>query len=115
MQKPYDPTISLPGIFSREILVVVALVIKSCPTLYNLMDSRLLGLCDFPGKNTGLDCHFLLQGDLPNPGIEPRSPTLQTDALTSEPPGKPIEKSMDGSKKKTLIGTLSSWKQSSYP
>ena len=27
--------------------------------------------------------------DLPNPGIEPRSPTLQADALTSEPPGKP--------------------------
>ena len=28
-------------------------------------------------------------GDLPNPGIEPGSPTLQADALTSEPPGKP--------------------------
>ena len=28
-------------------------------------------------------------GDLPNPGIEPRSPTLQTDSLPSEPPGEP--------------------------
>ena len=28
-------------------------------------------------------------GNLPIPGIEPRSPTLQADALTSEPPGKP--------------------------
>ena len=28
--------------------------------------------------------------DLPNPGIKPRSPTLQADTLTSEPPGKPI-------------------------
>ena len=27
-------------------------------------------------------------GDLPNPGIEPRSPALEADALTSEPPGK---------------------------
>ena len=27
--------------------------------------------------------------DLPDPGIEPKSPTLQADALTSEPPGKP--------------------------
>ena len=27
--------------------------------------------------------------DLPNPGIEPRSPTLQADTLPSEPPGKP--------------------------
>ena len=30
---------------------------------------------------------FPLSGDLPDPGIEPRSPTLQADALTSEPPG----------------------------
>ena len=30
-------------------------------------------------------------GDLPIPGIEPRSPTLQTDSLPSEPPGKPIK------------------------
>ena len=27
--------------------------------------------------------------DLPNPGIEPRSPTLQADSLLSEPSGKP--------------------------
>ena len=27
-------------------------------------------------------------GDLPNPGIEPGSPSLYTDALPSEPPGK---------------------------
>ena len=32
---------------------------------------------------------FPSPGDLPNPGIEPRSPALQTDALSSEPPGKP--------------------------
>ena len=32
---------------------------------------------------------FLSPGDLPNPGIEPRSPALEADALTSEPPGKP--------------------------
>ena len=30
---------------------------------------------------------FLSPGDLPNPGIEPRSPELQTDTLLSEPPG----------------------------
>ena len=33
---------------------------------------------------------FPMSGDLPNPGIEPRSPTLQADTLTSEPPGKPL-------------------------
>ena len=33
---------------------------------------------------------FPSPGDLPNPGIEPVSPALQTDTLPSEPPGKPI-------------------------
>ena len=28
-------------------------------------------------------------GDLPNPGIEPRSPALQADSLLAEVPGKP--------------------------
>ena len=31
---------------------------------------------------------FPSPGDLPKPGIEPRSPTLQGDALSSEPSGK---------------------------
>ena len=35
---------------------------------------------------SGLPCP--LPGDLPSPGIELRSPTLQADSL-SEPPGKP--------------------------
>ena len=36
---------------------------------------------------SGLSC--LAPGDLPNPGIEPRSPALQEDSLLSEAPGKP--------------------------
>ena len=32
---------------------------------------------------------FPSPGDLPDPGIEPRSPALQADALPSQPPGKP--------------------------
>ena len=32
---------------------------------------------------------FPSPGDLPDPGIEPSPPALQTDASTSEPPGKP--------------------------
>ena len=32
---------------------------------------------------------FPSPGDLPNPGIELRSPEFQADTLTSEPPGKP--------------------------
>ena len=41
---------------------------------------------------------FPFLGDLPNPGIEPRSPTLQADSLPAEPPGKP---------KNTGVGSLS--------
>ena len=33
---------------------------------------------------------FPTPGDFPNPGIEPRSPTLQADSSLSEPPGKSI-------------------------
>ena len=32
---------------------------------------------------------FPSSGDLPNPEIEPGSPALQADSLSSEPPGKP--------------------------
>ena len=67
-------------------------VTQSCPTLSDPMD------CSPPGSST---MGFSRQeywsgsplpspGDLPDPGIEPRSPSLQADALTSEPPGKPV-------------------------
>ena len=64
-------------------------VAQSCPTLCNPVD------CSPPGSSVRgifqarrVGCHFLLQGNLPDPGIEPRSPALQADTLTSEPPGK---------------------------
>ena len=37
---------------------------------------------------SGLPCPS--PGDLPDPGIKPRSPTLQADSLPFESPGKPI-------------------------
>ena len=42
-----------------------------------------------PDRRTGVGCHALLQGIFPTQGSKPRSPTLQTDSLLSEPPGKP--------------------------
>ena len=35
---------------------------------------------------------FPSPGDLPDPGIEPRSPTLQADSLQSKPPGNSVMK-----------------------
>ena len=37
-----------------------------------------------PGQNTGVGRQFPSPGDLPNPGIEPRSPALQVDSLPTE-------------------------------
>ena len=51
-----------------------------------------------PGQNTGVGSLSLLQEDLPNPGIKPRSPALQVDSLPAEPQGKP---------KNTGVGNLS--------
>ena len=44
---------------------------------------------EFSSKNTGAGSHSLLQGNLPNPGIEPSS-ALQADSLPSEPTRKSI-------------------------
>ena len=45
---------------------------------------------------------FPSPGDLPDPGIEPRSPSLQADALPSEPLGKP-QKKKGAPKSKQLV------------
>ena len=41
-----------------------------------------------PGKKTGVGCHFVLQGNLPDPGIEPASPTRAGGLSITEPPGE---------------------------
>ena len=40
-------------------------------------------------RNTGVDCHALIQGFLPDPGIKPGSPALQADSLPTVLSGKP--------------------------
>ena len=63
---------------------------KSCLALCNPRDcSPLLCPWNSPGKNAGVWLPCLPRGDLPDPGMEPRSPALQADSLPSEPPGKP--------------------------
>ena len=65
------------------------LIIKSCPTLVALWTVALQApVCwGFPGKNTGMRCHFLLQGIFLTQGLNPCllncrwSPALQADVL----------------------------------
>ena len=53
---------------------------------------------------SGLPCPS--PGDLPDPGMEPRSPTLQADSLTSEPPGKPTYLLPQGKSLQLSMATL---------
>ena len=63
---------------------------------HGLYPTRLLCPWEFPGKNTGVGRHFLLQGIFPTQGSNTgllfckRSPALQADSLPTEPPCKPI-------------------------
>ena len=67
------------------------LVAQSCLTRCDPMDYSLPGSSVHEILQTGILewQSFPSPGDLPNPGIEPRSPPLQTDSLMSEPLGKP--------------------------
>ena len=70
-------------------------VTQLCLTLCNPMDYTVHGIIQV---RTLEWVRFPSSGDLPNPGIEPRSPILQADPLPAEPPGKP---------KNTGVGSLS--------
>ena len=51
-------------------------LLQSCPTLSDSMDYSPSGSSvhgDSPGNNTEVSCHALLQGNLPDSGIEPAS------------------------------------------
>ena len=78
---------------------ICGLLAKSCPTLcdpidytvHGILQARILEWVAFP-----------FSGDIPNPGIERRSPTLQADSLPAESQGKP---------KNTEVGSLSLFQQ----
>ena len=52
-------------------------------------DHQLLCPWDFPGKNTGMDCHFLLQGIFPAHILKPRLLHCQADSLPLSHLGSP--------------------------
>ena len=71
--------------------VVAVLAAQSCLTLCNSMDYKAhqspLSM-EFSRQEHWNGLPFPSPGDLPDPGIKPRSPVLQADSLPSEPPGK---------------------------
>ena len=56
---------------------------------HGLKPTRFLCPWNSPGKNTGAGCHFLLQGNLPDPGIKHVSLALAGGFFTTEALGKP--------------------------
>ena len=64
-------------------------LVQSCLTLFDPVDCRPQAPLSmgFPRQEDWSGLSFLSPGDLPNPGIKPRSPALQADSLPSEPPG----------------------------
>ena len=73
----------LGGESEGEVKVKIA---QSCPTLCKPMDYTVHWILQARILEW---VAFLSPGDLPNPGIEPRSPVLQADSLPAEPQGKP--------------------------
>ena len=84
--QPHQPRVP------RKLLLLPCLVYQSCLTLCDPMELPVRLLCPwgFSGPRkfswSGLPCPP--PEDLPNPGIESRSPALQADYLLSESPGK---------------------------
>ena len=87
----YDAFVRVSPCTQKSVEVSVG---QSCPALCNPMDCSPAGSMGAlsigfsrPEYWSGLP--FPSPGELPNPGIKPRSPALQEDFLPSEPPGKP--------------------------
>ena len=64
--------------------VCVCLVISNSLGSHGLQPTRLLCALNFPGKHTGVGCHFLLQGIFLTQGLNPGLPHC-SQTLSSEP------------------------------
>ena len=85
----------MPGSTARDYISLslslsLSEVAQSCPTLATpwTVAHQAPPSMRFSRQEYWSGLPFPSPGDLPNPGIKPRSPALEADALTSEPPGK---------------------------
>ena len=69
--------------------------VQFCETLWTVACQAPLSV-GFSRQEYWSGLPFPSPGDLPDPGIKLRSPTLQADSLLSELPGKPIQTTICG-------------------
>ena len=85
---------STPGIKSdRYSLIISCACVLSHGQLFVspwTVSCRLLCPWDFPGKNTGVGCCFLLQRTFPTQGLNPRLLHWQVGPLPLRPLGSPV-------------------------
>ena len=72
--------------FCMNVKVKWKLVTQSCPTLFDTTNCSPPGSTEFSRQELWSGLPFPSSGDLPNPGIKPRSPALWADSLPTEPP-----------------------------
>ena len=83
----YMPLFLFPPSIFTILLVCVCVICVCAHVLSHVSASSVCGT--FPGRNDGVSCHFHLQGNLPDQGIELTSPDLTGRFFNTEPPGKP--------------------------
>ena len=77
------------------IYLCVCVHVRACSVVsdslrpHGVHPARLFCPWDFPGKNTGMGCHFFLQGIFLTQGWMPGCLHWQVDSFTTVPPGKP--------------------------
>ena len=99
-RQEYWSGVPLPSPLSR-------LVVSNSLPPHRLWPTRLLCPCDFPGKNTRVSCHFLLQEISLTQGSNSQLSHLlqwQADSFTMVPPKKP-----QGSCKQCIPDSLKVW------
>ena len=87
---PFEVVLTIPQllnwhVFTHRFVKMKVKVTQSCLTLCDHMKEFM----EFSRPENWSGKPFPSSGDLPNPGIDPRSPALQADSLLSEPPGNP--------------------------
>ena len=77
-----EPEGQMPLLFTHS-------VVSNSSQPHELQPAKLLCPWDFPGKNTGVGCHFLLQGNFLTQGVNLHLLHQQEILFNTEAPGKP--------------------------